>query len=228
MGKFKATVKRALFIIYLLGLHAVLTWLLVDKFVISGSLSDEWQPDISTVPALQSTQLPTPRPETTPIPSSTVESAASEPVPRSKIIVPVQGIKPEQLVDTFTQSRSEGRTHDAIDIPAPAGTPVIAAADGEIVKFFDSEKGGITIYQISTDRKYFFYYAHLQRRADDISEKQFVTVGRVIGYVGDTGNAGAGNFHLHFAITAVIDPKRFWDGISINPYEILRGSAELR
>jgi murein DD-endopeptidase MepM/ murein hydrolase activator NlpD len=146
----------------------------------------------------------------------------------AKVIVPVAGVKPEQLTDTFNESRSEGRMHDAIDIPAPAGTPVLAAIDGEIVKFFDSEKGGITIYQISADRKYFFYYAHLQRRAEDVSENQLVRMGKVIGYVGDTGNAGPGNYHLHFAITSATDPKRFWDGISVNPYEVLTGKAELR
>jgi murein DD-endopeptidase MepM/ murein hydrolase activator NlpD len=230
MGKFATAAKRVVFVIYLLCLHAALIYLLVDKYVINRTIVDEWQPDRAAVPAFEPSQIPTPEPETTPVPSSTPEDfPPPQPMPTgAKIIVPVQGVKPEQLVDTFTQARSEGRTHDAIDIMAPAGTPVLAAADGEIVKFFESEKGGITIYQISSDRKYFFYYAHLQRRADDISEKQFVKMGTVIGYVGDTGNAGPGNFHLHFAITAVTDPKRFWDGISVNPYEILRGTAELR
>jgi murein DD-endopeptidase MepM/ murein hydrolase activator NlpD len=132
------------------------------------------------------------------------------------------------LFDTFSQARSEGRTHDAIDIPAAVGTPVLAASDGEIVKFYDSDKGGITIYQLSADRKYFFYYAHLLRRAEGLAEKQFVPRGTTIGYVGDTGNAGSGNYHLHFAITAAVDEKRFWEGISINPYEILTGRAELQ
>jgi len=77
-----------------------------------------------------------------------------------KLIVPVVGVKPEQLLDTFADARSEGRVHDAIDIPAAAGTPVVAAADGEIVKLFQSDRGGTTVYQLSTDRKLIFYYAH--------------------------------------------------------------------
>jgi murein DD-endopeptidase MepM/ murein hydrolase activator NlpD len=230
MANFAAAAKRFLFVVYLLCLHAVLIYLLADKFVISRAVSNDWRPDTASVPGFQPTQMPTPAPETTPVPSASIEiPLQADPAPAgAEIIVPVQGVKPEQLTDTFTQSRSEGRTHDAIDIMAPAGTPVLAAVDGEIVKFFDSEKGGITIYQISSDRKYFFYYAHLQRRADDIYEKQFVKIGKVIGYVGDTGNAGIGNFHLHFGIKSVSDEKRFWDGISINPYDVLRGAVELR
>jgi murein DD-endopeptidase MepM/ murein hydrolase activator NlpD len=125
------------------------------------------------------------------------------------------------LRDTFKDARSEGRVHDAIDIMAPMGAPVLAAADGEIARFFDSEKGGITIYQFSADKKLIYYYAHLQRRADTIQEHQFVKQGTVIGYVGDTGNAGAGNTHLHFAVWTVTDPKRYWDGTNINPYTLL-------
>jgi murein DD-endopeptidase MepM/ murein hydrolase activator NlpD len=44
----------------------------------------------------------------------------------------------------------------------------------------------------------------------------------VIAYVGDTGNAGSGNYHLHFAIWAVTDPKRIWEGENIDPYPLLR------
>ncbi len=146
----------------------------------------------------------------------------SPPPAADKLIIPVAGVKPAELRDTFNDARSEGRVHDAIDIMAAQGTPVLAAADGEIARFFDSERGGITIYQFSRDKKLMYYYAHLQSRADEIQEHQFVRQGTVIGYVGDTGNAGAGNFHLHFAIWIITDPKRYWDGTNINPYDLLR------
>jgi murein DD-endopeptidase MepM/ murein hydrolase activator NlpD len=140
-----------------------------------------------------------------------------------KLIVPVAGVKPDQLLDTFTDSRTEGRVHDAIDIPAPAGTPVLAVADGEIIKLFQSERGGTTIYQLSPDRKLVFYYAHLQRYADGIAVGKFVRQGEVIAFVGDTGNAGAQNYHLHFSISISPDPERYWEGKNINPYPLLRG-----
>jgi murein DD-endopeptidase MepM/ murein hydrolase activator NlpD len=138
------------------------------------------------------------------------------------LIIPVVGVRPDQLLDTFTDARSEGRVHDAIDIPAPAGTPVVAAADGEIIKLFQSERGGTTIYQLSNDKKLVFYYAHLQRYADGQVAGKFVKQGEVIAYVGDTGNAGAGNFQLHFSVSVIADPKRYWEGTNINPYPLLR------
>jgi murein DD-endopeptidase MepM/ murein hydrolase activator NlpD len=138
------------------------------------------------------------------------------------LIVPVVGVRSDQLQDTFWQARSEGRVHDAIDIPAPAGTPVVATADGEIIKLFQSDRGGTTIYQLSADRRFVFYYAHLQRYADGLVVGKFAKQGEVIGYVGDTGNAGAGNFHLHFSLAIIADPKRYWEGTNINPYPLLR------
>jgi len=138
------------------------------------------------------------------------------------LIIPVAGVRPDQLTDTYTASRSEGRTHDAIDIMAPADTPVLAAADGKIQKLFQSERGGTTIYQLSADQKLIFYYAHLARYADGLTEGKQVRQGEVIAYVGDTGNAGAGNYHLHFSIATVSDPKRYWEGTNINPYPLLR------
>jgi murein DD-endopeptidase MepM/ murein hydrolase activator NlpD len=133
----------------------------------------------------------------------------------------VAGVRPEQLIDTFADARSEGRVHDAIDIPAPADTPVLAAADGKILKLFQSERGGTTIYQLSPDNKLVFYYAHLARYSDGLGEGKQVRQGDVIAYVGDTGNAGPGNYHLHFSISVVTDPKRYWDGYNINPYPLL-------
>jgi murein DD-endopeptidase MepM/ murein hydrolase activator NlpD len=162
-------------------------------------------------------------------PFASPEEARETPTPtqdnsfvgRLNLIVPVAGVRAEQLIDTFKDARSEGRVHDAIDIPAPAGTPVLAAADGEIIKLFPSEKGGTTIYQLSTDKKLVFYYAHLQRYAEGIAVGNHVRQGDVIAYVGDTGNAGAGNYHLHFSISIIADPKRYWEGTNINPYPLL-------
>lgn len=196
-------------------------------------------PSGSPVVSSESPVLPQPTPAT-PTFSPSVEVSSGTPPPQAdqaaptpspfagsfvgtlKLIIPVVGVRPNQLSDTFADARSEGRVHDAIDIPAPAGTAVVAAADGEIVKLFQSERGGTTIYQSSVDRKLIFYYAHLQRYADGIAPGKFVKQGEVIAYVGDSGNAGAGNFHLHFSISVVADPKRYWEGTNINPYALLR------
>lgn len=198
----------------------------------SSSSTPSFSPALSPVPAVAViTNLSSPPPSgslnTQPSPSPEDIQAAKNSTPGGnyagalKLIIPVLGVRSDQLQDTFTDARSEGRVHDAIDIPAPAGTPVVAAADGDIIKLFQSERGGITIYQLSPDKKLVFYYAHLQRYADGLVAGKFVRQGEVIGYVGDTGNAGAGNFHLHFSIAVIADPKRYWEGANINPYPLL-------
>jgi peptidoglycan LD-endopeptidase LytH len=158
-------------------------------------------------------------PYPTPNPNSALPSPEVTP---DKLIIPVAGVRPDQLHDTFSESRSEGRVHDAIDIPAPLGTPVLAAADGRIVKLFHSERGGTTIYQLSADNKFVYYYAHLDRYAEALAEDHFAKQGETIAYVGDTGDAGAGNYHLHFSIAVISDPRRYWEGANINPYPLLK------
>jgi murein DD-endopeptidase MepM/ murein hydrolase activator NlpD len=142
-----------------------------------------------------------------------------------KLIIPVAGVSATGLRDSFSDGRSEGRAHNAIDIMAPRSTPVLAVADGEIVRLFQSDRGGITIYQLSADKKMVFYYAHLERYAEGLAAGRYARQGEVIGYVGDTGNVVPGNYHLHFAIWLVTDPKRYWDGVNINPYLILRNAS---
>jgi peptidoglycan LD-endopeptidase LytH len=158
--------------------------------------------------------------------SPTTNTSSTVPSPTSSspagLIIPVAGARAEQLRDTFSEARSEGRVHDAIDIPAPRGTAVLAAADGPIVKLFQSVRGGTTIYQLSVDGKFVYYYAHLDRYADGTVEGHFAKQGETIAYVGDTGNAGVGNYHLHFSIAEISNPKDFWHGVNINPYPLLR------
>lgn len=167
------------------------------------------------------TPVEAPTPIADPFPASTPAQPPSFVGPLN-LIIPVAGVRPEQLIDTFADSRSEGRQHDAIDILAPAETPVLAAADGKILKLYQSDRGGTTIYQLAANQELVFYYAHLSRYADGLVEGDVVRQGQVIAYVGDTGNAGAGNYHLHFSIAAVPDPKRYWEGTNINPFPLLR------
>lgn len=141
----------------------------------------------------------------------------------SGLVIPVQGVTAAQLVNTFDQSRSEGRVHEAIDIMAPTGTPVLAVADGWVEKLFTSDQGGLTIYQFEPTRTYSYYYAHLDRYADGLREGQPLKRGQVIGYVGYSGNANPEGPHLHFAISVLDADKRWHGGSPINPYPLLGG-----
>ncbi len=141
------------------------------------------------------------------------------------MVVPVSGVAPSKLVDTYSQARAAGaRVHDAIDILAAEGTPVIAAAPGRIEKLFLSEDGGNTIYVRSGDRRRIFYYAHLAAYAPGLREGQVVRQGQVLGTVGHTGNADPAAPHLHFAVWNA-DPRQGWsqDALPINPYPLLSG-----
>jgi len=140
------------------------------------------------------------------------------------LAIPVVGVKPDQLTDTFTQARANGRRHDALDIMAGEGSPVIAAADGTIEKlFFSNGGGGITVYERSPDKKWMYYYAHLSAYAPGLAEGQQVKRGQVIARVGHTGDASAAGPHLHFAINTMGQGERWWQGTAIDPYPLLAG-----
>ncbi len=141
------------------------------------------------------------------------------------LAIPVAGIRPEQLVDTYTQARAGGaRSHDAIDIMAPLGTQVIAAAPGKVEKlFFSQGGGGITAYVRSDDGRWTYYYAHLNAYAPGLREGQRVERGTPIGTVGATGNANPAGPHLHFAINRMNPGEKWYQGTAINPYPLLAG-----
>ena len=141
------------------------------------------------------------------------------------LAIPVAGIKKAQLSDTFTQARAGGaRAHDAIDIMAPRGTPVVAAAPGKVEKLFDSKGGGgITAYVRSADGQWIYYYAHLDRYAPGLAEGQNVQRGTVLGTVGSTGNANPDGPHLHFAIHRMRPGEKWHQGSAVNPYPLLAG-----
>ncbi len=153
-----------------------------------------------------------------------VEVAQQVVVGPAGLAIPVVGVKATDLVDTYDAARGAGRRHDAIDIMAAEGTPVIAAADGTIEKlFFSKGGGGITIYERATDPKWMYYYAHLQGYAPGLAEGQQVKRGQVIAQVDHTGDAIASAPHLHFAINSMAPGERWWQGTPINPYPLLAG-----
>ena len=176
------------------------------------------------VPSLPASAAPPPTGfATSLIPSGPVEETDITALKAKDLLIPVSGVSANQLRDSYYDGRSEGRTHEALDIMAGGGTPVLAAADGIVVRLFQSDKGGITLYQLDSSGRYVYYYAHLQRYADGISEGKPLRRGDVIAYVGDTGNAGPGNYHLHFAISKPVAPRKWSGGFPINPYLILAG-----
>ncbi len=136
--------------------------------------------------------------------------------------LPVSGVGAAQLNDNYTQQRAGGVDHEALDIMAPRGTPVLAVEDGRIAKLFLSKPGGITLYQFDPSGTYAYYYAHLDGYADGIAEGGTLRKGQVIGYVGSTGNASPDAPHLHFAIFKLGIEKQWWRGTPINPFLVWR------
>ena len=194
------------------------------------------QPEIAkpdTVPEQPKARMEAERSRENPPPSLAVDPApATDPrnsitdedlsfLASRNLLIPLVGKNASDLRDNFYQGRSEGRQHNALDMMAPQGTPVLATADGIVTRLFQSEKGGITLYQLDASGRYVYYYAHLMGYADGIVEGKQLRRGETIAYVGDTGNAGSGNYHLHFAISKVSSPRQWSGGDPINPYPLL-------
>ena len=147
--------------------------------------------------------------------------ALSAPEPPA-LLMPVQGVDPKDLRDTYTDQRGGGmRVHEALDILAPHGTPVLAVDSGRIAKLFLSKPGGITIYQFDPQGRFAYYYAHLDGYAEGLKEGQTVQRGQLLGYVGSTGNASPDAPHLHFGIFRLDAEQRWWTGVPMNPFPYL-------
>ena len=189
-------------------------------------------------PDLSGEPLDTPPPEAaleTPVPAEIIAPIATETAPPPvdpneqpsmrdadaprAMIIPVAGVGASAIRDMFNESRGN-RRHEAIDILAPKGTPVIATDDGVVTKLFTSKPGGLTVYQFDPDQRFCYYYAHLDRYAPGLHEGQLLRRGEVLGYVGTTGNAG-NTPHLHFALIRLDKDRRWWKGTYVNPYPLL-------
>ncbi len=142
------------------------------------------------------------------------------------LMVPVEGVEPRELRDTYHEARSGGRIHMATDIMAMRGTPVLAAANGRIVKLANSGAGGITIYVADASGRYVEYYAHLMDYAPNIKEGLAVQEGDVIGFVGSTGNASPDAPHLHFQVMR--GDANYWNGTPIDVRSFMTKPGRMR
>lgn len=141
-----------------------------------------------------------------------------------RLLIPVDGVMAAALIPSFHDARGGGaRTHGAIDIPAPRGTPVLSVDDGHVEKLHTSDGGGLTIYAFDPTHRIVYYYAHLDRYRPGLEEGVRIARGDTIGYVGSTGNAPPTFPHLHFAIARLGPERRWWKGTPVDPYPILTG-----
>lgn len=171
------------------------------------------------MPALEADSFAAPA---SPSDSNSVRPTAAELAElASALVVPVAGVQPKNLLDTFAETRGS-RQHNAIDIPAPRGTPVLSAADGRVLRLFTSEAGGLMVYASDPSGRFVLMYAHLDRYADGLADGRAVRRGETIGYVGTTGNAPPNVPHLHFAIARTTDVAKWWTGMPVDPRPLLQ------
>jgi murein DD-endopeptidase MepM/ murein hydrolase activator NlpD len=170
---------------------------------------------------VQEMELPEP-PSESPPPAAPLSLSDEDYLHARALMVPVDGVRPEKVPDTYWQSRDGGaRTHQALDILAKRGTPVLSADTGTIVRLAKSTLGGITIYATDPERRFVFYYAHLEGYAAGLFEGKSIAQGEVIGYVGTTGNAPKNTPHLHFQVMRYTDARTFWGGPPLDPRPFL-------
>ena len=140
------------------------------------------------------------------------------------IMIPVAGADMTKVDDSFDEGRDGGqRTHRAIDILAPRGTPILSADDGKILRMTTGSLGGISMYTVDSESRLVYYYAHMDRYNDAMSPGRSIMKGDTLGYVGTTGNAPKDVPHLHFQVMSWPADGKYWDGPPIDPYRALGG-----
>jgi peptidoglycan LD-endopeptidase LytH len=171
-----------------------------------------------------------PAPESpSPARASSISPADADYFENHPLMIPVEGVEQRDLTDSFNAPRDGGRVHGATDIMAPRGTPVVAAIAGEVMRLRQNAAGGITAYLVDDERRYVYYYAHLDHYSDRVTEGLHVEPGFVIGYVGTSGNAPPDTPHLHFqAMRLREDQRDWWNGTPVDVRRFMRTKGRAR
>lgn len=180
---------------------------IVDTVVALGSVPDETPPVVPPAGAADSEPV--------------VDEADLAYLRLRQLVIPIAGVRASDLPDSFNERRG-ARRHEATDILAPRGTPILSADDGAVLKLHTSAGGGLTVYASDPADRFVYYYAHLDGYAPGLAEGQPLRRGQTIGFVGTTGNAPANTPHLHFAIAKLGAAWRWWQGTPIDARTVLR------
>ncbi|MFT4020091.1 MAG: M23 family metallopeptidase [Acinetobacter sp.] len=135
---------------------------------------------------------------------------------RQHLPIPVHNVSRNQLNDTWGAARSAGRSHEGIDIIAPRGTKVTSSTEGIIASLQSNKLGGNVVWILGPAGSW-HYYAHLDKHKRGLQVGDYVHVGDVIGYVGNSGNARHTVSHLHYGIYLQGKGRG-----AVNPYPYLR------
>jgi murein DD-endopeptidase MepM/ murein hydrolase activator NlpD len=143
---------------------------------------------------------------------------------------PVAGRDVRAIGGGFGAPREGGRrTHHGVDIFAPRHTPVVAPMKGFVRFAGQTDVGGRNIWLRNSDRGLSLYFAHLE--TIEVEAGTYVEPGRVIGTVGNSGNARTTPPHLHFGVYAAgegpVDPYDFVAETDGEPGTITAGLGAL-
>jgi peptidoglycan LD-endopeptidase LytH len=127
------------------------------------------------------------------------------------LLVPVEGVHPSNLTDTWGATRRGGRSHEGIDIFASCGHPVVSSTEGIVLSVGENRLGGQVVWVLGPGGSR-HYYAHLSGFAE-LHRGDHVQPGDTLAYVGNTGNAAGTPCHLHYGI--------YSSGGAQNPYPLL-------
>jgi peptidoglycan LD-endopeptidase LytH len=189
--------------------------------------------EVATATTTSTSSVPDPLPAPVPATAAPMPAPASLKPPNETnnqadrmataphLAMPIANIDPAKLTATFNEARA-GHAHEALDIMAPRGTPVMAADEGNVAKLFTSKQGGLTVYQFDNSQRWCYYYAHLDRYAPGLKEGVLLRRGDVLGFVGSTGDASTDAPHLHFAVFQLGPEKKWWQGTPIDPLPLLK------
>ena len=136
-----------------------------------------------------------------------------------KLPVPVEGVSPARLVDTWGGLRSGGRRHKGIDIFGNRGQAIHSTTKGLVMRVGEDRLGGHTVWVLGPGGEW-HYYAHLQQYGD-VKAGQWIQCGHIIGTVGDTGNARGTPPHLHYGIYN-------FSGTATNPYPFFQTKEKIK
>jgi murein DD-endopeptidase MepM/ murein hydrolase activator NlpD len=180
-------------------------------------------PEPAPGPTLPPAPEPAPTRVPTDLPAAAQPLAVQPPAPGAAptLAMPIAGVDPSTLHSNFNDARG-GHKHEALDIMSPRGTPVLAVAEGNVAKLFNSKQGGLTVYQFDDTQKWCYYYAHLDHYAAGLKEGTLLRKGEVLGYVGSTGDASPEAPHLHFSVFVLGPEKHWWQGTAVDPLPMLK------